>query len=69
MKKDKWFVTKEEYEDRMKICKSCDNLVLGGCNICFCFMPLKAKFSSSSCPINKWSASDNLLKDDPTLNS
>jgi recombinational DNA repair protein RecR len=68
-KSNDWFVTKQEYNDRLNTCKSCENLsMLGQCKICSCFMRLKAKFSNSSCPIDKWKISNNQIKDDPSLN-
>lgn len=64
-----WFVDKKEYDYRLNICKSCENLsILGQCKICSCFMRLKAKLSMSSCPINKWNESNIRLNDDTIIN-
>lgn len=41
--------------DRLKICKSCDQLnSINVCQKCFCFMPFKTKIKNAHCPINKW---------------
>lgn len=40
---------------RINICKSCENFsMLNTCKLCGCFMPLKVKWSYSTCPENKW---------------
>ena len=42
-------------EQRMKICKSCENLTkVQTCTKCGCFMPLKTWFKTFSCPNGKW---------------
>ena len=53
---NKFFVPQEIYEDRMAICKGCSyySSVLGNCKVCLCFMKLKSKISSQSCPKGKW---------------
>jgi len=53
---NKFFVPKEIYEDRMSICKSCVyySSLLGNCKICKCFMKVKSKISSQSCPKGYW---------------
>ena len=40
----------------MAICKGCSyySSVLGNCKVCLCFMKLKSKISSQSCPKGKW---------------
>jgi len=54
---NKFFVPKEIYEDRMSICKSCVyySSVLGNCTVCKCFMKIKSRISSQSCPQKYWS--------------
>lgn len=44
------------YRQRIDICNKCENYVkiTKQCNICFCFMPIKARMKGMSCPINKW---------------
>ena len=53
---NKFFVPKEIYEDRLAICKGCTyySSVLGNCKICKCFMKIKSKISSQSCPKGFW---------------
>jgi hypothetical protein len=40
----------EEYERRLTICKSCDNLLNGMCRICGCFVELRAVIGKNYCP-------------------
>jgi hypothetical protein len=46
------------YRDRMNICEECDKYfrLTKQCKECGCFMFLKARIASMSCPINKWEA-------------
>ena len=41
---------------RYSICKSCPELIAYNnvCNICNCWMPLKARLPLTRCPLNKW---------------
>lgn len=41
---------------RYSICKSCENLDKrwGKCQICSCWMPVKARLPKMKCPIGKW---------------
>ncbi len=42
-------------KQRYDICKSCPEFSsLKFCGKCGCFMPLKVRIESVSCPINKW---------------
>jgi hypothetical protein len=43
-------------EDRIAICKACDQLRMPGwqCKICGCFMQLKARIPMAKCPLGKW---------------
>jgi hypothetical protein len=52
----KMFVTKPEYKRRLKTCHSCENFNpdLHKCNLCKCFLHLKALLKTSSCPEEKW---------------
>lgn len=47
-------VSENEYEQRLQICKECDNLNEGTCNACGCYVELRALGKISSCPYNKW---------------
>lgn len=44
------------YDQRIKTCRSCDHLIkiTNTCKKCGCFMILKAKLESASCPVGKW---------------
>lgn len=50
--------TPEVYEQRLAICKQCDNLVNGMCRICGCYVELRAVIAVRSCPAveQKWKA-------------
>ena len=58
------YVSKDEYRRRLELCNSCpdrlkatDGKSLGKtsrCPICYCFIYLKAKLSTESCPANDW---------------
>ena len=54
---NKFFVPQKVYEDRIAICKGCVyySSLLGNCKICTCFMKVKSKISSQSCPKGFWS--------------
>ena len=43
-------------EDRLSNCRGCDEYrsKTKFCNICGCYMPIKAKFKGAYCPIGKW---------------
>lgn len=43
-------------QERINICNNCDYLFqpTRNCKLCGCFIDLKTKLKSSSCPINKW---------------
>lgn len=43
-------------EERMAICRSCENFnkKLGACNLCGCLMSDKTKILETACPANKW---------------
>lgn len=49
-------ISKESYEERMKICKGCeffdDKLVM--CKACGCFLNLKSWLIAARCAQNKW---------------
>ena len=53
---NKFFVPQQIYEDRIAICKGCPHYssLLGNCKICLCFMKVKSKISSQSCPKGFW---------------
>jgi hypothetical protein len=51
-----FFVPQKVYEDRIAICKSCIYYFkpTGNCKICLCFMKVKSRISSQSCPKGFW---------------
>ena len=61
---NKFFVTNEIYEDRMAICKSCIyySKTLGNCTVCKCFMKIKSRISSQSCPQKFWDKTSEVIK-------
>jgi hypothetical protein len=48
--------SKPQSEQRMEICKACDQFqsLLQRCAVCGCLMPLKVLFDNSVCPKGKW---------------
>ncbi len=49
-------ITPEKQKERLDICSTCPFLVEDGsrCAKCGCFLEVKTKWASSSCPIGKW---------------
>ena len=42
-------------EQRMQICRQCPDLMaLNMCRYCKCFMNIKTRIYSATCPIGKW---------------
>lgn len=49
------FLSKEEIEERLNLCKACDNFTEKQfCKICGCYMPIKVTVRRMECPIGKW---------------
>lgn len=46
---------KKEFDNRLEICKQCENNKIGICAICHCVLVAKTKSEDSECPIGKWS--------------
>jgi hypothetical protein len=44
------------YKERLEICRQCPRLFKPTmqCKECGCFMRIKTRLKSASCPINKW---------------
>ena len=44
--------------ERIEICNACDHYKpdTTQCDICLCFMPIKAAFANVECPVDKWTA-------------
>lgn len=49
-------VTQEMYDQRMSICRTCENFKerTQRCGLCHCFMNMKTRLSGANCPIGKW---------------
>lgn len=41
---------KELYENRLNICRKCDNLINGMCRVCGCFVEVRAAVKKNYCP-------------------
>lgn len=56
MEQMKFFVSNEIYNDRIAICKSCKYYfkLTGNCKRCGCFMKIKARLATLSCPEKYW---------------
>lgn len=46
----------KELRQRLEICGSCDQLKDSKCQVCGCYVSIKASWRSESCPIGKWSS-------------
>jgi hypothetical protein len=42
------------YQTRLNTCKLCEYLKNRQCSLCGCYIKKKAKWSTESCPKNKW---------------
>ena len=53
---NKFFTSKEVYEERISICKACVYYFKpsGQCKRCLCFMKVKARISTQECPQKYW---------------
>ncbi|QDP49300.1 MAG: hypothetical protein Unbinned3065contig1007_14 [Prokaryotic dsDNA virus sp.] len=60
----KWFATSEVYNERMQICKECNYYfkLTGNCKVCGCFMKIKSRIGSMSCPKGKWGKTSDKIK-------
>ena len=47
-------VTSDKYNSRISICNQCSDKCGSKCCICGCYLKKKAKWSTESCPKNKW---------------
>lgn len=41
---------KETYEERLRVCKNCENLWNGMCRICGCYVEMRAAMKARACP-------------------
>ena len=46
----------EDFQERISICRECPDFFqpTKTCKHCNCFMLIKARLKSSTCPLNKW---------------
>lgn len=51
-------VSKQLYEERLEICKECEALLNGMCQLCGCYIEMRAVMKIRSCPAvpAKWNA-------------
>lgn len=58
------FVSKKIAQSRYDICKNCNrfNKITFQCKECMCFMKLKVKIATASCPLKKWDSEENKEK-------
>ena len=42
--------SEETAEERLSICKECDNLISGMCKKCGCYVEIRARLKDSVCP-------------------
>ena len=65
------FVSKEVQQERLSICHQCEHYdpAQERCKQCGCFLEHKTKFSSGSCPINKWVQSEGAGTDEMVENT
>lgn len=47
-------VNQHIYKKRLDQCYSCEHLSNTKCGVCGCYVKQKAKWSTESCPKNKW---------------
>lgn len=59
-----WFLTEEQQNSRLDICKACDkyNKSASMCKVCKCYIPWKIPLPAAVCPEGKWS----MMLDPPT---
>jgi|13_taG_2_1085334.scaffolds.fasta_scaffold00788_20 hypothetical protein len=50
------FISKSIYKKRIEICTTCEHFdsKLNRCNLCKCFLLLKAVLKEQKCPERKW---------------
>ena len=42
------------YQERLSICRFCDNLLSGTCLSCGCYVEIRAAIKTGRCPDKKW---------------
>lgn len=51
-------VSSEQYAQRLEICQTCPDRRENHCNVCGCYLKLKAQGRAFTCPVGKWPAVD-----------
>lgn len=44
----------EVYEERLGVCRECDQLLAGMCRVCGCYVELRAVMKGKECPDGRW---------------
>ena len=44
----------KDYQKRLNLCRSCDNLISGTCLSCGCYVEIRAAIKTGRCPLKKW---------------
>lgn len=53
--KDSSLVGEGVYTERIEVCRACPEILpLDRCRECGCYVRIKARFNSMSCPLGKW---------------
>ena len=62
------FTPDKQSVERMKMCLQCEYFYkpTKQCMQCSCFMPIKVRLRSQSCPVGKWGPVDNTQEDQQT---
>ena len=47
-------LTDKVYNDRLQICRMCDNLISGTCLLCGCYVEIRGALKKGKCPKNNW---------------
>ena len=49
-------VPRKVRKERLEVCHSCDHYIVVSdqCDVCLCFMSIKASFEAMDCPLDKW---------------
>lgn len=45
---------KDEFDDRLLICRECEWLQVATCQACGCFVEVRAAVRKQKCPYHKW---------------
>lgn len=43
-------VSEEVYQQRLDVCRECDNFLVGMCRICGCYVEMRAAMKGKMCP-------------------